>query len=63
MTQPVSIRLFAVLATFSALFCLGVAIIAARNMTFGFPIAPEAAATLSWRIQAIRMFGFLFAIA
>ena len=61
MLQPPSIKLFGLLSGLSAMIALGVALDTATSMTFGFRIAPDAAATLAERILAIRVFGFLFA--
>lgn len=63
MAQPISIRLFAVLFGFSIAVSALLAFYTARSMTFGFPITPEAAATLAGRILAIRMFGVAFALS
>jgi hypothetical protein len=61
--QPISIRLFAILFGFSIAVSALLAFYTARSMSFGFPIAPEAAATLASRILAIRMFDVAFALS
>jgi hypothetical protein len=61
--QPLSIRLFALLFGCSVVLSVALALYTARSMSFGFPITPEAAATLAGRILAIRMFGVAFAVS
>jgi len=61
--QPLSIRLFAVLFGFTIAVSALLAFYTARSMAFGFPITPEAAATLAGRILAIRMLGVAFALS
>lgn len=63
MHRPLSITLFAVLFGFSTLLALLLALYAAQTTDFGFRLAPEAAHTLVLRIEAIRLFGFAFAVS
>lgn len=63
MQRPLSITLFAMLFGFSAMLSLLLALYAARSASFGFAMTPEAAATLSMRIMAIRLLGFAFALS
>jgi hypothetical protein len=60
-TSP-SIRLFAALFAPSLLLSAALAYYASRTMTFAFPIAPAAMATLVMRIQIIRGVGLGFAV-
>lgn len=62
MARYLSIRLFALLFAFSLLLSYGLARHISSEMTFAFPIRPEAAATLATRIQAIRAIGLGLAV-
>jgi hypothetical protein len=55
--------LFAVIFGCSALLSLVLALYPGGSTDFGFAIAPEAAQTLTRRIQAIRLFGIAFAVS
>jgi len=61
--RPLSIRLFAALFGVSVLLSLGLAVYAGQTMIFGFPIKPDAAATLAKRILMIRILGAAFALS
>lgn len=57
METSLSIRLFAALFAISLMFTATLAYYATRQMSFAFPITPEAMTTLVMRIQAIRAVG------
>jgi hypothetical protein len=57
-----SIKLFAGLFTVSLLLSCGLAYQITSQMTFAFPITPEAAATLTARVQAVRAISLTFAL-
>ena len=61
--RPLSIRLFAALFGVSVLLSVGLALYAGQTMSFGFPIKPDAAATLAGRILMIRIVGVAFALS
>ncbi len=60
-TSP-SIRLFAGLFAMSLMLSAALAYYASRTMSFAFPIAPAAMATLVMRIQIVRAVGLGFAV-
>lgn len=63
MQRPVSIKLFAILFSVSAMVSLALAIHAAQAAHFGFKLPPDAARTLAYRIMAIRFAGVALAMA
>ena len=62
MARHPSIKLFAGLFTVSLLLSCGLAYQITSQMTFAFPITPEAAATLTARVQAVRAISLTFAL-
>lgn len=62
MATCLSVRLSTILFVISLLLSAGLAYHAARTMTFAFPIAPDAMATLIWRVQAVRIAGLCLAL-
>lgn len=62
MATSLSIRLFAGLFALSLLLSAALAYYASRTMSFAFPIAPAAMATLVMRIQLVRAVGLGFAL-
>jgi len=62
MTNYRSIQLFGLLFVLSLLLSAALAAQMTGAMTFAVRLAPEAAATLAWRIQLIRMIGLGFAL-
>lgn len=57
-----SIQLFALLFLVSLLLSAGLAVEITGQMTFAVKLTPQAAATLAWRIQLIRMIGLGLAL-
>ena len=62
MARHPSIKLFAGLFAVSLLLSCGLVYQITSQMTFAFPITPEAAATLTARVQAIRAISLSFAL-
>lgn len=62
MARHPSIKLFAGLFTLSLLLSCGLAYQITSQMTFAFTITPEAAATLTARVQAIRAISLTLAL-
>jgi hypothetical protein len=62
MARHLSIQLFTILFAASLLLSSALAYQVTSQMNFAFAIAPEAAATLATRIQAIRGIGLGFAV-
>ncbi len=60
--QPFAVRLFALLFCCAVVLAAALAVHSTRGMTFGFALAPDAAATLVRRIFAIRMAGIGLAV-
>ena len=60
--RQLSIKMFGWLFTLSLLLSAALAYRVTSNMTFAFPLAPEAAETLTLRIQLARAIGLGFAL-
>ena len=62
MTRHVSIQIFTILFALSLLLSCALAYHASTHLRFAFPLTPDAAAKLVFRVQAVRATGLAFAL-